>query len=619
MRDTAHVRVPQDYPWKVLDGLINDHAQCLSKDDLSIIRGIARKRDINAYLELSETWGPQSITPNSGVSIATFATKYQLCSLLKKFQFPGGSETRRTAAMNSFLAAEEACTTFNIVSKDELAFLIDPNELSAYTYARQFLSRLLGEELPSREVLTLWSRHGPGSNLDTLDRAVSPYDKYSNWPYSCTDAASRVARLTIQDDERWLGALEDSYRVKHSVPKHEILDQEVFWSNVLKVVPGNRICFVPKNSRTDRSIAIEPCMNLYLQLGVDGFIRRRLKRWDVDLDSQLKNQELARLGSLNWECEDSYATLDLKAASDSISTELCRLLLPPQWYSYLMQLRSPVGDLDGDTIVYSKVSSMGNGYTFALQSAIFTSLIYGVERTLRKTFEPEHVAIFGDDLIVRRRSVPLLIRMLSVCGLQINEAKSFFEGPFRESCGADWHSGAPVRPVFLNTNPTTAMELWGDHNRLLRSCNLRFLGYKFEVTKLIMKWSPVALNGLRGPCSDEDFNSYVHCPVPGNPYEECCWEFPRLVVTPNGVRGDNFLFRKLMHSLRAEPVSAYSSFLWGGVRVAGVGSRFTVTRSNSVTVSLSFSKTSHWSKEYNATIVSRNQRMRKVLFPFIPD
>lgn len=596
----VQVRVPTDYPWRVLDAISNDLACCLDTDSLAELKGVVRSRDYNRYLALSEAWSPQSTIHSRGISVEQFYAKYQASALLKKYQFPTDSEARRATALKKFKAAEEACYTFNREGSRQLAYLSDTNELQIYTYAREFLSRLLGEELPERKVLTLWSRHGPGSNLDTKEGRISLYDKYSAWPYSCTRGARELAKLSIQDDERWLGALEDDYRRVKGIEPWRILDQDRFWSDVLHVVPGNKICFVPKNSQTDRSIAIEPCMNLYLQLGVDGYIRRRLKRWGVDLDDQTKNQELARRGSKHWMEEDSFVTLDLSAASDSISLEVCRLLLPPQWYRYLIKLRSPVGVCEGETIVYNKISSMGNGYTFALESAIFASVIYGVEMLLKGSFNRDEIAVFGDDLIVRYSSSSLVVQMLNRCGFTLNPEKSFMEGPFRESCGADWFGGMPVRPVFLSAKPSTVMELWNDSNRLRRVLSLRVMGFEFESTKLIRRWIPEQFLNCRGPLSDQDFDSYEHSPTPTVKWKEGSWLFPRLVARPKSRKGDSILFRKLMHTLRAaEQREPYRCDTWGGLRLSGKGSRFTVTKRSAVAVGYSYSPAFHWQDQYS--------------------
>lgn len=598
LRKTAKIRVPSDYAWNVLGTLTEDLRSCLG-DKYDDLQRVTRSRDHVAYLRLFETWETQGKISDD-MPRSEFFAAYQATSLLKKFRFPSGNSDRKAAAIEKFKAAETACANFNSDGFKTLRCLKDEEELNVFTHSLHFLKRLLGAYLPSQTELTLWSRHGPGSNLDTVNRSVSLYDKYKNWPYSCTSLAAPFARLAIESDERWLGALEDSYRERYSIPKHTILNQEVFWSNVISVVDANRVCFVPKNSQTDRSIAIEPCMNLYLQLGVDGYIRRRLKRWGVDLDNQTKNQRLAGIGSRNWESQDSFVTLDLAAASDTISIELCRLVLPPQWFNHLMTLRSPNGCLEGETFRYEKISSMGNGFTFALESAIFFSVVYGVEMTIRGSFDRDSVAVYGDDIIVRKQSADLVIRMLNRYGFSTNLTKTHISGPFRESCGADWFKGTPVRPVFLSSSPSTVMELWCDSNRIRRILSLRRGGFEFKVCSLIDRWIPKSLLEITGPVSDENFDSYRHVNVPTVTYANGLWKFKRLVVSPKRLKGDNFLFRKLMHTLRPGPEPpTLSQWYWGGAKVTGAGSRFTIVRSNSIMVSIQSSPTSIWSDEYN--------------------
>jgi hypothetical protein len=602
LQGNLKIRLPDDYPWKVLHSLIEDHSYCLSDDDCSLARHITRSRDYTALLNLSEAWRDSS--PPLGISATiNFRAKYQITSLIKKYRFPSGNKARRLAAIEKFKAAEETCRDFNRFGYRDLVSLKEPEHLNAFTYALSFLKRLLGTTLPSPEVLTLWSRHGPGANLDTKDGQTSMYHKYSEWPYSCTSDAFSHARFAIASDERWLGALENDYRDRFLIPKHVILNQDMFWENVLKCVDGNRIAFVPKNSQTDRSIAIEPSMNLYLQLGVDGFIRRRLKRWGVDLDDQTKNQVLAREGSRDWRTSNSFVTLDLAAASDTVSLKLCEIMLPSVWYQYLLDLRSPLGNLDDESIQYEKISSMGNGYTFALESAIFAALAYGAARATSGSFDKNEVAIYGDDIIVRNNVSGLMIKMLNLCGFTINPDKSFIEGPFRESCGADWFDGTSVRPVFLTAKPSTVIELWCDYNRLQRLLDLRGLVWESQTCQTISRWIPDIFSGFVGPYSDTDFDSYRHVPLPTGKYRNGLWVFNRLTLHAKRLNvGVNFHFRKLMNPLRQvadESFNPWSSKSWGGGRLSAVGNAFAITDAKSVTVCVTPTPTSIWSGQYN--------------------
>jgi len=600
----SEVNLPGSYPWKVVGFLADDLGQFLGSEEEQKVRGLVRNRDQQALFSLCEAWSLKELqsikTPESGTPLMNLRAKYQIGSLLKKFIFPGEATTRREAAMKSFLAAEEACGRYNREGYVGLAWGDGAFYTNVFTSSRAFLRKLLGVSVPGNQLMTKKSRHGPGSNLDTKEGLVSYFHKFENWPYSCTVDCFQEARLLIQSDERWLGALEDSYRERYNIPKTMILDQVSFWFNVLKIVPGNRITFVPKNAKTERSIAIEPAMNLMLQLGVDGYIRKRLKRWGVDIDTQEKNQRLARIGSIN---PGSFVTLDLSAASDSIALKLCELLLPADWYSYLMKLRSPVGDLGGGQLVmYEKISSMGNGFTFALETAIFASIVYGVMIEVDGLYDPEACAIFGDDIIVPSRMAGEVIEALSRFGFALNLDKSFLFGYVRESCGADWFKGEAVRPVFLENVPLNVMELLNDINRLKRALWLRFGIEESKVEKEMVKWIPEIFRDFIGPFSDETFDAYLHCAsAPPGADKHGVRKYKCLTAAAREIKNaKDFLFRKLMHDLKPAPPPPLfsSSDKWGGTRLTASGSRFTITRRNSVKVSRTYSVTTNWSYEY---------------------
>lgn len=552
-KEKLAIKLPMDYPWKVLGWLSQDLAGIIGNEDYDYISQIIRERDTGSLMLLSDEWGLQKLKLQEDISLAKLRAKYQLSALLKKFRFPSNKELRIDSAKQKFLNAESTCSEYN--HGGYMKIVAAKTELSAcyLTSARAFLAKLLGERTPTNRIVTEWSRHGPGSNLDTKNGAVSIYDKYENWPYSCTSLALPYARYLIQSDQRWFGALQNSYRQRNNIPMHAIINMEEFWINVFRVVEGNRITFVPKNALTERSIAIEPTMNLMLQLGVDGHIRRRLKRWGIDLDCQKKNQVLAYQGSIRDD-EESFVTLDLSAASDTISLAICKILLPPDWYNYLLKLRSPCGILDNETIFYEKISSMGNGFTFALESAIFSALIYAIHKEDNPNFDPRtEFAVFGDDLIVRKKHVNSCIELLQNAGFTINTDKSFLDGKIRESCGADWFQGKLIRPVFFDEIPTDAMELLTDVNRLKRILSLRWGLEESLTVKNMIKWLPEFIQELKGPCSDTEFDSHLHCDsFIGFRYKNCMWEYQRLVKTAVPKEAKDFFFRKLMVSLRGK-------------------------------------------------------------------
>lgn len=553
LKTSARIRLPKDYPWKVLGHMANDLSQFLQDDDYELITTIIRNRDYYSYRLLSEVWGLQCMSPGT-LSCACLRARYQLAALLKKFQFPSDASTRKENAMKKFVTAEILCRSYNRNGYKRLSRSEIPRTQRIFSYARIWIQKVLGYELPSIEVMTDKSRHGPGAASSTRNGLTSAYFKYADWPYDVTQPAVGYAVSLIKQDERWLGALEDSYRERYNIPKHMILNQDTFWSNVLNVVKGNRITFVPKSSEIDRTIAIEPTLNLYLQLGVDGFIRRRLKRWSIDLDNQWRNRELARQGSMT-SGPSSAVTLDLSMASDTISRRLCMELLPPEWYDYLMALRSPSGLLDERLFKYEKISSMGNGFTFALESLIFASIIYGVGREKLGEFDFSACAVYGDDLIVPKYLAEDVIVHLKKAGFALNIDKSFVQGPVRESCGADWLEGRPVRPINLTKTPTNLKELFTDINRLKRILSLRYGVETSTVETQLQRYVPSKFKTLVGPYSDEDFDSYLHSNKKTT-YKYGLWRFKRLISRSKMLKGRKvglLPFRKLMHQLKPIP------------------------------------------------------------------
>lgn len=105
----------------------------------------------------------------------------------------------------------------------------------------------------------------------------------------------------------------------------------------IRYVPGNELFTVPKTTTIDRVCCKEPDINIYLQKGFGKQIRWALKRHGIDLNNQVPNAELARVGSIS----NKYATIDLSSASDSMSAALVEGALPSAWLHALTQVRSP--------------------------------------------------------------------------------------------------------------------------------------------------------------------------------------------------------------------------------------------------------------------------------------
>jgi hypothetical protein len=222
-----------------------------------------------------------------------------------------------------------------------------------------------------------------------------------------------------------------------------------------RTVFSNRVETVPKNWKTDRTIACEPEGNLFLQLAFDAFVKTKLLKLGVNLSDQSKNQELARLGSIDGD----FATIDLSMASDTVAFNTVAWLFPQKWFNYVSAARTPFGVGFGKLLKYAKFSSMGNGSTFAIETLIFAAFCKvcteGAEGR-RKSF-----AVYGDDLIIHHDFVPRLNRLLQFFGFRVNTEKSYTDPTllFRESCGTDWYSGDNVTPVYVRCSNPLEIEL----------------------------------------------------------------------------------------------------------------------------------------------------------------
>jgi hypothetical protein len=229
----------------------------------------------------------------------------------------------------------------------------------------------------------------------------------------------------------------------------------------LREVEGAVLFTVPKKSDIDRCACKEPDINMYLQKGVGSHIRSRLRRFGVNLNDQSVNRRLARIGSI----DGSLATLDLSSASDTITISCVEALLPRDWFLYLNDIRSHHVVVE-DTIVTTEMfSSMGNGFTFELQSLLFyvlmrtTSYFEGISGV---------ISVYGDDLIIPTGMYDSATWVLREFGFLINPDKSFASGPFRESCGGHYLNGDDVTPFYLKRPATRLTDVIRVANQLRR-------------------------------------------------------------------------------------------------------------------------------------------------------
>lgn len=297
---------------------------------------------------------------------------------------------------------------------------------------------------------------GPGANVGCRD--VDFYTKVWDSPLS----ASSEALVSLY--EMYINRCGDTVRDAE-------LSRATRWG--FSTVEGSRLTCVPKNDTISRTICVEPTLNMMFQQVLSKQMTALLRRrYGLNLsDQQFYNRSLAYYGSLVSEFDIlTYATIDLESASDSISLPMLSALCGDNspLLTALKMVRSPYTEVQGgERVKLWMVGSMGNATTFPLQTALFAAMcrtvatLCGDGHALRVrptgiTYSDPLLAleaipgygVFGDDIIVKKKFFPMVIRLLRICGFIVNRDKTFHEGPFRESCGVDAWQGVDVRPVY---------------------------------------------------------------------------------------------------------------------------------------------------------------------------
>jgi len=239
---------------------------------------------------------------------------------------------------------------------------------------------------------------------------------------------------------------------------------------------GNKVVTVPKDSSANRVIAIEPGINLWFQKAIGSMLQRRLLRVGIDLSRQEVNQNLAFEASK----DASLATIDFSSASDSISREVIKEVLPPRWFSLLDSARSRLGQQGNSLIEWEKFSSMGNGFTFQLESLLFYAIARCVVEFCHESSlsaRENRVSVYGDDVLIPIGCLDLFSQASSFYGFVLNRKKSHFSSLFRESCGAHFASGCDVKPIYLKDSLSDVSSVFRLANAVRRLAHRRMSKY----------------------------------------------------------------------------------------------------------------------------------------------
>ncbi len=324
---------------------------------------------------------------------------------------------------------------------------------------------------------TWLGRLGPGATVSDRSGRTSVLDKFSSVPTMTPCAFSYLFP--------WMGTKWGAASAARG--------DAVNW------VRGNSFFTVPKSALTRRSCAKEPSLNVFFQLGLGTELRKRLKYRGLDLDL---GQEIHRRIACEASKDSSFCTIDLSSASDTLCESLVRNALPRWWYHHLSDLRSPFTRVKGKWHRLEKFSSMGNGFTFELETAVFAAICMSATKGL--AIPGVNLFVYGDDIIAPSEFSREILAALRFLGFTPNLEKTFTEGNFRESCGGDFFSGLPARAHYVKEYPNEPQQLISLANGIRRVAH-QFHEESPRRSRLQAPWYkvlgclPTAIRCCRGP------------------------------------------------------------------------------------------------------------------------
>lgn len=413
--------------------------------------------------------------PDHELSAGDFRVEYLWSHIMKKFDDGKPSDAKRDAALASMMEAENQCSSVpsrvaraRNDCRAEIPTLSQFCTIDALIHtASRKISLVLGD-FRWADALD-YVGFGPGATTNLPRSRADLWYKFGVVPQASTACVPLVNAYLGRCNPLWKRALLEEGGVCYS-----ILD-------------ANKVTTVPKNYKTDRPIAIEPQWNMFFQKGIGGLLRSRLRSVAVDLNDQSVNRDRAMLGSKNG----SLATIDLSNASDTVSRWLVHELLPADWVAAMERCRSPYSVLpSGERILLRKFSSMGNGFTFELESLIFWAISSAVVQFVRKDskLKDHRVSVYGDDIIVPVDCYDPVCEALIALGFTPNREKSYAAGPFRESCGMHAFNGHDVTPFYIRKPVDTLQDLFLLHNNLVRWAGLRYSGARDGSLQELARW-----------------------------------------------------------------------------------------------------------------------------------
>jgi len=408
----------------------------------------------------------------------------QFCYLTNKVEREC-TPARDRAAFDQFVSTDE--------SLRGLPGRIDRDRLDAYRkMSRRLFGRVFQEcdrKIASWELIP---KHGPGAvaeGASQKERRSYSYwherldDVFPFWRYTANSVFQSSDRIVTISDEQPV-----------------------------------RVVSVPKTQSTPRIIAIEPSVMQYAQQGLKREFYELIGRGPLKnvlgFQDQTRNRELARTASFRGD----LGTLDLSEASDRVHWFLVREMLHdfPHLWDFIWATRSHKADVPFYGVIpLQKFASMGSALTFPIEAMVFTILsVLGLEQAKNRRFSlgelPGVVSVYGDDIIVPVDAIDCVTDWLEHFGAKVNLRKSFWNGKFRESCGAEFYDGTDVSVVRLRSELPSSRSDAAEIAALVDFRNRAFQAGLWGVVTAVDEGLEPFVRLPNARVTSEERNAYLH-------------------------------------------------------------------------------------------------------------
>lgn len=214
----------------------------------------------------------------------------------------------------------------------------------------------------------------------------------------------------------------------------------------------SRVIFVPKTWKKLRGISAEPVGLQFFQQAIYREISKAISKTELRHVINFHDQDRSRELALEGSCNGNFSTIDLSAASDSVTTQLVRDIFGnTNLCRWLLATRSTHTLIDNQRLEINKFAPMGSACCFPVECLVFAGLTLHVaaKRSRSTRLNYRKFRVFGDDIICPTSITDEVMESLSDLGFTVNTEKSYWSGDYRESCGMDAWKGFDVTPLKL--------------------------------------------------------------------------------------------------------------------------------------------------------------------------